>query len=196
VELAFVAKAAGMFAVTNIDDLVLLALFFGRARGDRSAIRVVVGQFIGFIAILAASVAGALGAQLLSDSAIAYLGLIPLLLGLHAAWSVWRQRDEDDDGIDDSKGVGVVTVASVTFANGGDNIGVYVPVFAVSGVSGMAVYVAIFLFGVAVLCAAGWYFASRPAVAALLSRWGHVIAPVVLICIGLAILIEGGAFGL
>jgi cadmium resistance protein CadD (predicted permease) len=28
VELAFVAKAAGMFAVTNIDDIVLLALFF------------------------------------------------------------------------------------------------------------------------------------------------------------------------
>ena len=184
-----------MFAVTNIDDVVLLALFFGRARGDRSAIRVVVGQYIGFVAILAASVLGALGAQLLPKSAIAYLGLLPLLLGLHAAWSVWRQRGEDDDGIGDGKGVGVFTVALVTFANGGDNIGVYVPVFAVAGVPGMAAYVVIFLVGVAVMCAAGWYFATRPAVAELLSRWGHVVTPVVLIGLGLAILVEGGAFG-
>jgi cadmium resistance protein CadD (predicted permease) len=196
VELAFFAKAAGMFAVTNIDDIVLLAVFFGRARGDRSAIRVVVGQYLGFIATLAASVLGALGAQLLPESTIAYLGLLPLALGLHAAWSAWRQRGEDDDGIGDAKGVGVFTVASVTFANGGDNIGVYVPVFAVAGVAGMLAYVVIFLIGVAVLCVAGWYFATRPAVATLLSRWGHVITPVVLIGIGLAILVEGGAFGL
>jgi cadmium resistance protein CadD (predicted permease) len=109
VQLAFVAKAAAMFAVTNIDDIVLLALFFGRARGDRSAIGVVVGQYIGFIAILAGSVLGALGAQLLPESAIAYLGLLPLLLGLHAAWSAWRR--DDDDGIGDRKGAGVFTVA-------------------------------------------------------------------------------------
>ena len=87
-------------------------------------------------------------------------------------------------------------VAAVTFANGGDNIGVYVPVFATTGLGGMSVYVIVFLILVAVWCSAGRYFATRPVIAKALSRWGHILLPVVLIALGLLILIEGGAFGL
>jgi cadmium resistance protein CadD (predicted permease) len=72
---AQVSQAAGMFAVTNIDDLVLLGLFFARAQGRRAAVwRVVAGQYLGFTAILVASVVGALGAGLLPDRAVPYLG--------------------------------------------------------------------------------------------------------------------------
>jgi len=46
-----------------------------------------------------------------------------------------------------------------------------------------------------VWCAAGWLLATRPLIARALSRWGHLVLPVVLIAIGLVILIEGGAFG-
>jgi cadmium resistance protein CadD (predicted permease) len=49
---------------------------------------------------------------------------------------------------------------------------------------------------VAVWCAAGGFFATRPIVARGLSRWGHIVLPVVLIGIGLVILVEGRAFGL
>jgi cadmium resistance protein CadD (predicted permease) len=196
--LATLGQAVGMFAVTNIDDMVVLTLFFGRAGGNRAAtVRVVVGQYLGFAGILSVSVLGALGAQLLPESAIAYWGLLPLLLGLRAAWSAWRQhRGGDAGGAEDYDGVGVMTVATVTFANGGDNIGVYVPVFAIAGLSGMAGYSVVFLICVAVWCALARYVATRPAVANLLSRWGHAIMPVVLIAIGLVILVEGGAFGL
>lgn len=57
-------------------------------------------------------------------------------------------------------------------------------------------YVVVFLIGVALWCGIGWLLASRPVVAKVLARWGHVILPVVLIGIGLVIVIEGGAFGL
>ena len=57
-----IGQAVGMFAVTNIDDLVILALFFSRAR---SAWQVVAGQYLGFAGILAVAVLGALGASLL-----------------------------------------------------------------------------------------------------------------------------------
>ncbi|GID92741.1 cadmium resistance transporter [Amorphoplanes digitatis] len=200
-ELSVLGQAAVMFAVTNIDDMLLLAVYFGRTAGHHAAARrIVIGQYAGFLAILAASVLGALGAGLLPDAAIPYLGLLPLLLGIRAAWTVWRERHEpDDDGArepGDAAGPGVWQVAAVTFANGGDNIGVYVPVFAVAGIAGMTVYATVFLIGVAVWCAAGWFLATRPPVAKTLSRWGHLILPVVLIAIGLVILIEGGAFGL
>jgi cadmium resistance protein CadD (predicted permease) len=203
--LGLVGQAAAMFAVTNLDDMVILAVFFGQFAGDRAGtLRVVLGQYLGFGAILVASVVGALGAGLLPEAVIPYLGLLPLLLGLRAAWQVWhewRQRragdgSDDHDEPDPSRGVGVLQLAVITFANGGDNIGVYVPVFTVAGLGGMIGYVVVFLIGVAVWCVTGWYLAGRRPVTRALARWGHLIVPVVLIAIGMFILIEGGAFGL
>ena len=194
-------RAAGMFAVTNIDDLLVLALFFGRAAvaGRAGAMRVVLGQYLGFTAILAASIAGALGAGLLPERVLPYLGLLPLLLGLRAAWQAWRDHRDAGDGSDAGEpsvpgGPRILQVAAVTLAGGGDNIGVYVPVFATAGTGGMAVYVTVFLIGVGLWCAAGRFFATRPVIAEALSRWGHLLLPVVLIGIGLLVLAEGGVF--
>jgi hypothetical protein len=69
-------------------------------------------------------------------------------------------------------------------------------VFAVVGIAGMVGYVVVSLIGLALWCTIGWFLASRPLIAKVLSRCGHQILPVVLITIGLVVLIEGGAFGL
>jgi cadmium resistance protein CadD (predicted permease) len=195
--MGLVAQAVGMFAVTNVDDLLLLALFFGQAAGHRGgAWRVVVGQYLGFGATLALSIAGALAVGLLPGPVIAYLGLLPLALGLRAAWAAWRSRGvPDTEAARTVRGPGVLAVVAVTLANGGDNIGVYVPVFATAGTGGLVVFVVVFLVLVGVWCAAGRLFATRPLVARVLSRWGHVLLPVVLVGIGLLILVEGHAFG-
>ena len=196
--LGIVGQAVGLFAVTNIDDILILSLFFAQGAGHPgSARRITLGQYLGFAAILAVSVAAAFGATFLPDSAIPYLGLLPLALGLKAGWQAWKHRDDRDDEQDaKAGGPNALEVAAVTFANGGDNIGVYVPVFATAGVGGMTVYALVFLALVVVWCFAGRYFATRPLVATALSRWGHVLLPLVLIGIGLLILVEGGAFGL
>ncbi|MBB5805478.1 cadmium resistance protein CadD (predicted permease) [Saccharothrix ecbatanensis] len=173
-----ILRAVGLFAVTNVDDLVLLALFFSRGV---PAWRVVLGQYLGFVGILVVAVAAAWGASLLPASVLPWLGLLPLALGVKAAWQAWR-------GGEDAEPVasGALGVAAVTFANGGDNIGVYVPVFATTGITA---YVIVFLVLVGVWCAAGRFFATRPVVARALSRWGHVVLPVVLIGIGVLILL-------
>jgi cadmium resistance protein CadD (predicted permease) len=198
VKLQLLGQAAGMFAATNVDDLLVLAVFFGQAAGGRAASwRIVAGQYTGFLAILAASVLGALGAGLLPPAVIPYLGSLPLLLGIRAALRAWRSRHAcADPSPEVATAPSAWQVAAVTFANGGDNIGVYVPVFAVSGPAGMTIYSSVFLIGVGLWCAAGWWLATRPVIARALSRWGHVILPAVLIAIGLTILIEGDAFGL
>ncbi|SEG86590.1 Cadmium resistance protein CadD, predicted permease [Thermomonospora echinospora] len=197
-DLGIIGQAAGLFAVTNVDDILILALFFAQGAGHRGATRsITVGQYLGFAAILAVAVAAAFGATFLPEEAIPYLGLLPLVLGIKGAVQAWRHRNdtkEDEQAADG--GPKPLEVAAVTFANGGDNIGVYVPVFATAGASGMSVYVMVFLILVAVWVAAGRYFATRPAIAKALSRWGHILLPVVLIGIGLLILTEGGAFGL
>ena len=195
-----VAEAVGLFAVTNVDDVVILSLFFGQGAGHRGAARrVVAGQYLGFAAILVVAGAAALGATFLPAAAIPYLGLLPLVLGVRAGWRVWTERRRGDGGDGSAEGrpgpPRTLEVAGVTFANGGDNIGVYVPVFATVGAAGMTVYAVVFLILVGVWCAAGRFFATRPIVARALSRWGHLLLPLVLITIGLLILIEGGAFG-
>ncbi|RSM52191.1 cadmium transporter [Amycolatopsis sp. WAC 01376] len=193
-----IGQAAGLFAATNVDDILVLALFFAQGAGRRGTTRAVaLGQYLGFIAILAVAVAAAFGATFLPEKAVPYLGLLPLALGARAAIQAWRLRDDTaEERPAAESGPKLLSVAAVTFANGGDNIGVYVPVFATAGVGGMTVYVLVFLLLLAVWIAAGRYFATRPAIAKALSRWGHVLLPIVLIGIGLLILLEGGAFGL
>ncbi|AKK10675.1 putative permease, cadmium resistance protein [Corynebacterium uterequi] len=194
--LATVVQAIGLFAVTNIDDIVVLALFFARGAGRPGTTRrIAVGQYVGFVAILAAALLATLGAHwALPSSAIPYFGLIPLVLGIRAAWQAWR--GEDDDELGDGTKVAPLVVAAVTFANGGDNIGVYVPVFLSVGARTVALYCVTFLLMVAVLVAAAKFVATRPGIDEALERWERVLFPLVLIVLGCAILIHGGAFGL
>jgi cadmium resistance protein CadD (predicted permease) len=221
VSIRLIGQAIALFAVTDVDDIVLLTLFFGLASGGRGVLRVVIGQYLGFAAILAVAILGAYGARLLPEAVIPYFGLVPLALGLRAARTAWRERRTHARAPDDSTtandgspatdrpdaargagseqgaaGPGVFTVAAVTLSNGGDNIGVYVPVFTATGAGGILIYVLVFLALVAVWCAAGIFFASRPLIARALVRWGHILLPVVLISIGLIILKNGHAFGL
>jgi cadmium resistance protein CadD (predicted permease) len=196
-----IAQAAGLFAVTNVDDIVILSLFFAQGTGRRgSAATVVAGQYLAFTAILAVAVGVAFGASFLPEEALPYLGLLPIGIGLRDGWKIWRNRTRggDDEQTEPGQGGGptVLKVATTTFANGGDNIGVYAPVFATVGTSGTIAYCVIFLALVGVWCVAGRFVATRPVIARPLSRWGHILMPVVLIAIGLFILINGGAFGL
>jgi cadmium resistance protein CadD (predicted permease) len=190
-------QAIGLFLVTNIDDIIVLSLFFARGAGQRGTTRrIIVGQYLGFGGILLASVAVTFGAGLfLPDEAIPYFGLIPLLLGAYAAWQVWRNGDDDDVSLAD-RPISALAVAAVTFANGGDNIGVYVPVFLAVGTGALVAYCVVFLALVAVLVLAAKFVATRKPIAEMLERWEHILFPLVLIVLGLVILIEGGAFGL
>ena len=198
--LSSVLQAIGLFIATNIDDIIVLSLFFARGAGQRgTTARILVGQYLGFIGILGASVLVALGAgAFLPPEVIPYFGLIPLGLGLWAAWQAWRNRgaDDDDEAKVEGKKVGVWTVAGVTFANGGDNIGVYVPVFLSVGPAAVVAYCIVFLALVAALVGLGKFVATRRPIAELLERWEHTLFPIVLVGLGIFILVSGGAFGL
>ena len=198
--LSSVLQAIGLFIATNIDDIIVLSLFFARGAGQRgTTARILVGQYLGFAGILGASVLVTLGAgAFLPPEVIPYFGLIPLGLGLWAGWQAWRNRgaDDDDEAKVEGKTVGVWTVAGVTFANGGDNIGVYVPVFLSVGPAAVVAYCIVFLALVAALVGLGKFVATRRPIAELLERWEHILFPIVLIGLGIFILVSGGAFGL
>ncbi|CAM3274256.1 cadmium resistance transporter [Mycobacterium frederiksbergense] len=192
--LSSVLPAIGLFVVTNIDDIIVLSLFFARGAGHRgTTVRITAGQYLGFAGILGAAVLVTLGAgAFLPAQVIPYFGLIPLALGLRAAWQAWRgSGDDDDDASATGRSVGVWTVAAVTFANGGDNIGVYVPVFLSVGPAAAVAYCVVFLVLVAVLVVAARYVATRRPIAEVLERWEHILFPIVLIGLGIVILASG-----
>lgn len=196
--LSSVLPAIGLFIVTNIDDIIVLSLFFARGAGrPGTTAKILAGQYLGFVGILAAALMVTLGARwALPEEAIPYFGLIPLALGLWAAWEVYRGEGDDDDAAVSGKSVAVATVAGVTFANGGDNIGVYVPVFLNISTPAVIAFCIVFLVLVAVLVAMAKFVATRRPIAEVLERWEHILFPIVLIGLGVAILVGGGAFGL
>lgn len=203
-DLAIIWQAAATFVGTNIDDLLVLSLFFGQTAGRRAAEwRVVGGQYLGFGIILVASIVGALAAGLLPESFLPYLGLVPLVLGIRMAITSWWHRkdlekNESQKVASDERDGGptIWAVAGVTLATGGDNIGLYIPIFERAGVSGMFVYCLVFLVMLALLIALGRFLTRWEAVAQAIDRWGRIVFPLVLIGLGLYILIDGGAFGI
>lgn len=97
--LTLIPQAVGLFLATNIDDVIVLSEFFARGAGaPGSTKKIVAGQYMGFGGIVLASVLASFGATtFLPEAAIAFLGLLPLLLGLAVAWKSWRGHDHGDD---------------------------------------------------------------------------------------------------
>ena len=182
-----VVAAILAFVSTNIDDVLILLVLFSQGRRPRS---VVAGQYLGFGGLVLCSLLISAGALLLPREWVGILGAAPLAIGIKGLASL-RSR-EAAAGERKRVGMGVLPVAAVTLANGGDNIAVYVPLFARRPWSELLAVVMVFGVLLAVMCAAGYALVRLPVVSALLDRWGHWIAPVVLVGLGVYVFVEAG----
>jgi cadmium resistance protein CadD (predicted permease) len=175
---------------TNLDDLVVLTVFFAATRRDglrRS--QVVAGQYAGIATLVAVSAVAALGLLVVPDRWIGLLGLLPLALGVRGLVHA-RQADHPEPSV--AAVTGWLGVAGVTVANGADNLSVYTPLFRQAGPGGIAVYAVVFAVLVALWCAAGAFLSGRRPVVVVLDRVGHWLVPVVFVALGVAILVTSG----
>lgn len=189
-----IAIAVMVFISTNIDDIFLLAAFF--ADKKLSPKSVVLGQFLGISALVAVSTLVAWMSLALPDGWISLLGLLPLYLGLKQVKSLWSDSDaesEDDEiqlqehQMERSMHSQILAVAGVTVANGGDNLGVYIPMFA-NSLSAIPLFVLVFAAMTLVWCLLGHVLVNNKVFGHWIRRYGHKILPVVLILLGLDIL--------
>ncbi|HTU66072.1 MAG TPA: cadmium resistance transporter [Steroidobacteraceae bacterium] len=182
-----------VFVVTNVDDLLLLALLFGGGLRVRA---VVAGQFLGITVLTGVSVGAAYAATVIPEKWINLLGLVPIVLGSWLLFRLWRAHGRTDDDrvdisqerLDSAPGAQALGVAALTIANGGDNVGVYIPLFA-NDAAAVPVFTVVFLVFTAVWCALGYALIKHPVGAAVTQRWGHLLLPFVLIGIGIHILL-------
>ncbi|MBB5115077.1 cadmium resistance transporter [Micromonospora echinospora] len=181
--------AAGVFAATNLDDIVVLTVLFVAARhsGRPRPWQIVAGQYAGIGALVAIAVVAAAGLLVVPDPWPGLLGLLPIGLGIRALLS----RADDDEPPPAVVG-SLLGVAGVTVANGADNIAVYVPVFRSLDPATGLVWLLVFALLVAVWCAVAAALGGHPRVVALVGRAGHWLVPVIFIVIGATILLTSG----
>jgi cadmium resistance protein CadD (predicted permease) len=185
------------FLVTDIDDLFVLVAFFADP-GMRTR-HVVIGQFAGIAALLAASALAMLFRLVVAEHILGLMGLLPLALGVREAVAVVRERRRRPGAEVEARPAaatrrrpGTLGVALVTIANGGDNIAVYAPLFAASTPARAAGLAGVFLAMAGLWLGLAWFTVRNPLLGRQLSRWGRWLLPPVLVLLGAWILWENG----
>ncbi|HTF70946.1 MAG TPA: cadmium resistance transporter [Edaphobacter sp.] len=193
---ALLGLAIALFASTNVDDVFMLVGFFAdpkfRARD------IVLGQYAGITALFGMSGAASLLSLVIPRAYLGLLGVAPILIGAKKLLDLYRQRDKTEETLERHPNAGAygrtVTVALVTMANGGDNIGIYAPSFAIRSRYEIAVIALIFVVMTALWCFFAHSMVNHPKLGTPIRRYGHRVAPIVLIGLGILILYEAGSF--
>ena len=196
------AISTGMtaFTATNLDDILILLLFFSQVNAVFRRRHIVFGQYLGFTALVLASLPGFFGRLIFPPDWIGMLGLLPIAIGLSRLLNPETDDSEADAELEQSENSffssflspQTYSVAAVTVANGGDNIGIYVPLFASNTLESLAVILAVFFAMVGVWCYAAYRLIQMRAIADTLTRYGNQLVPFVLIGLGMAILVKSG----
>lgn len=190
------------FTATNLDDLVILTLFFSQVSATFRRRHIVFGQYLGFATLVIASLPGFFGGLFLPQHWIGLLGLVPIAFGFSRLLNPENDSSEEVEEETTQPKPSLLTsflspqaysVAAVTIANGSDNIGIYVPLFASSNLGGLLVILGIFFLLVGVWCYVTYKLTHHSAIAHVLTRYGNTLVPFVLIGLGVFIVLESNA---
>jgi cadmium resistance protein CadD (predicted permease) len=186
------------FASTNVDDLLLLSSLFMDSELRTGS--VVSGQFVGMSLLVLISILAAHLMVSIPTGWIGLLGFIPLCLGVLRLKKLFRTRSlKPAAGPKESEFVGkeqirvpwmhseVALATLLTLANGGDNLSVYVPLFAVQR-EFVPLYAAVFGVMTAVWCLLGYFLTNNHIFHNRLRRYAGFAIPWILIGIGLKVL--------
>ncbi len=201
--LATLATAAITFAATNIDDIFILMLFFSQVDRGFHLWHIIAGQFLGFTALVLISLLGFFGGLIIPRAWIGLLGLVPIILGVRH----WRNHTREDELEESEKEqvsksrkrgalAATMSVAAITFSNGGDNLGIYTPLFASLNLTSLLSTLAVFYALLAVWCLIGFVITRHQAFAHVITHYGHLIVPFVLVALGFYIIIQNGTLSL
>ena len=195
------------FAATNIDDIIILLLFFSQIDKNFRCRHIFIGQYLGFTAIIILSLPGFFGGLVIQREWIGLLGLLPIVIGIKQLVNREEESGEvqtvntEQNNPTSSFLLSILhpntyKVAAVTVANGGDNISIYIPLFAGQNIVGLGIILAVFLSMVGVWCGIADLLNRQANISYILSRYGQAIVPFVLIGLGLFIMYERGTFNL
>ena len=175
-----------------IDDIFVLMLFFSTSNFPKT--QIVVGQYLGIGLLVVIGTSGSLIALVVPHFIIGLLGLVPISIGIMKLVHLKKNNNsisEETIPVSRRTHLPMLTVAAVTFSNGGDNIGIYTPLFAKYSSAGEVIFISIiFMFMTGIWCVIAYYLVRHPLIASRIRKSGHIIFPCVLIGLGIYILIS------
>jgi cadmium resistance transport/sequestration family protein len=199
----FAAIAA--FAASNIDDIFLLMLYFSQSNQSFTKRHIILGQYLGIGLLVLLSLLGYFGAMLIPKEWIGLLGILPIILGIRQLLSKKEEEEiESIEGVNTDR-AGLVSailspqtyaIALVTFANGGDNVSIYIPLFAAQNLFGLTLIILVFALMIALWLYLGYSLGKYPIIMKLVKKYGHIAVPFVLIGLGIFILYENKSLSL
>ena len=200
------------FVATNIDDILILMIFFAQVNATFRPKHIFAGQYFGFMVLVVMSLPGFFGGMVLPKAWIGLLGLLPIAIGIKHLIDQKNNETEIQlvsDELSYPKAFQpalakiaslfvpqTYQVASITIANGGDNVGIYIPLFASSNLLASGVILSVFFIMVGVWCFIAYQLTRHPMIAQRLTHHGDAIVPYVLIGLGLFILIDSETYRL
>ncbi|ARJ19790.1 CadD family cadmium resistance transporter [Staphylococcus lugdunensis] len=189
-----IVTAAILYIATALDLLVILLMFFARAKTRKEYRDIYIGQYVGSVALIVISLFFAFVLNYVPEKWIlGLLGLIPIYLGIKVA--IYGDSDGEERAKKElnEKGLSklVGTIAIVTIAScGADNIGLFVPYFVTLSVTNLLVTLFVFLILIFFLVFAAQKLANIPGVGEIVEKFGRWIMAVIYIALGLFIIIE------
>jgi cadmium resistance protein CadD (predicted permease) len=90
-----ISTGAMAFSATNIDDLVILTLFFSQVDAKFRRWHIIIGQYLGFTALILTSLPGFFGGLILHRPWIGLFGLVPIIIGIKSLMN--PETDELED---------------------------------------------------------------------------------------------------
>ncbi|TAE58903.1 MAG: transporter [Nostocales cyanobacterium] len=200
-----IGTGTAAFSATNIDDLVILTLFFSQVNVKFRRWHIILGQYVGFSALVLASLPGFFGGLIFSRPWIGLFGLVPIIIGIK---NLFSSEDEEAENVNTDMAIShqshlakffnlqTYSVAAITFANGTDNISIYVPIFANSNWQSLLVIVSVFFLLVGVLCYMAYTLTRNEAIAKIFTQYGNRFMPYVLIGLGAFIFLDSNSLSL
>ena len=194
-----IVTAAILYIATALDLLVILLMFFARAKTRKEYRDIYIGQYVGSVALIVISLFFAFVLNYVPEKWIlGLLGLIPIYLGIKVA--IYGDSDGEERAKKElnEKGLSklVGTVAIVTIAScGADNIGLFVPYFVTLSVTNLFITLFVFLILIFFLVFTAQKLANIPGVGEIVEKFSRWIMAVIYIALGLFIIIENGTIG-
>ena len=183
------------FIATNIDDIVILLVFFSQVDENFRPWHIVVGQYLGFTSLIIFSLPGLFGGLILPQSWIGLLGLIPIAIGISSLVNKETEQLADvSQEITPSFLIPTIyTVAAITVANGSDNISIYVPLFSSVRLESFFIIIGLFFLLLAIWCYAAYQLTHQQKIANFFTKYGNYLVPFVLIGLGVVIVCKSQA---
>lgn len=181
---------------TSIDHIIVLILLFSQTQHrKRDDLEVVGGVFAGFTLIILISLLARFGLQFVRQDWLGWLGLIPILLGVRVLF-----RPVDDETKAEEKIISTYarhpsqfgTVFFLMLAFGGDNLGVYIPLFASVSRRQLVLILLVYYSLSAVMLVAAYRISEVKQINRFIERYERWIVALVFILLGLYIMWENG----